>query len=356
VRKHIYCTIFWVTTCVFVCGSSIQEQYPWPDFEKSLGKGDPYFDMYYGECFTSLKKPTTEWGRLETNSSKELHEFINFCRRLYETKRIDPNPLSGATRIPRIVHQIWLGSRLPEKYKRWQKGWQSMSGWQYKLWTDEDIRELELVNEDLYLFSKNYGQRSDIARIEILNKFGGLYVDVDFECLNPQFFTMLNKIYDFYTGMEPLDVDKFSINNALLASIPGHPILKGYIKELRNRWHIQKSLLIKEVQTQRALNFAQGVVFRTGPGFFTLIVKKYADTGYKDIIFPPSFFYPLGIDYRVFLPNELSERALRKAILRPESAAIHWWGGSWHEASAFVRHQRLDASTLDTLSGVPTTK
>ena len=26
-------------------------------------------------------------------------------------------------RIPKIIHQIWLGSPLPERYKQWQRTW-----------------------------------------------------------------------------------------------------------------------------------------------------------------------------------------------------------------------------------------
>jgi mannosyltransferase OCH1-like enzyme len=308
----------------------------WPDFDRSLGKGDPYFDKYYRQCFASLKEPSTKWGSLEASSSKELYDLINACRRIYESNKVDTSSVTGTTRIPLIVHQIWLGSPFPEKYKHWQKTWQSIPGWKYKLWTDEDIKKLKLVNKDLYEMSKNYGQRSDIARVEILNTFGGLYVDVDFECVNPQFFTMLNKAYDFYAGIEPLDVHKFSINNALMASVPGHPILNGYIKDVRSRWHTPV-VTQKRKKTQQGVPFSKQIVGMTGPVFFTSIVKKYVGTGYKDIVLPPTFFYPLARHYRQFLGKHVPEKKLKKAILKPESVAIHWWGGSWKQPAAFIK-------------------
>ena len=58
---------------------------------------------------------------------------------------------NNTTRIPRVFHQIWVGPRpLPEKYKRWQKTWQSIPGWTYKLWTDVDVVQFPLINQKAY--------------------------------------------------------------------------------------------------------------------------------------------------------------------------------------------------------------
>ena len=41
------------------------------------------------------------------------------------------------------------------------------------------------LNEKQFLQAKNFGCKSDIARYEILHKFGVIYVDTDFEALKP---------------------------------------------------------------------------------------------------------------------------------------------------------------------------
>ena len=40
-----------------------------------------------------------------------------------------------------------------------------------------------LRNRDAYLAAPNFGQKADILRYELLERYGGVYVDVDMECL-----------------------------------------------------------------------------------------------------------------------------------------------------------------------------
>jgi len=54
--------------------------------------------------------------------------------------------------------------------------------WEHIFWDEDMIYELNLVNKEAYDAKDNPGFRSDIARYEILNRFGGMYVDTDFEC------------------------------------------------------------------------------------------------------------------------------------------------------------------------------
>ena len=90
--------------------------------------------------------------------------------------------LSENTVIPKKIHQVWLGGDLPDKYKRLTESWiKYHPDWEYKLWTDSDAAELELINREAFDSMKNLGMKSDLLRVEILNKFGGLYVDVDFD-------------------------------------------------------------------------------------------------------------------------------------------------------------------------------
>ena len=56
---------------------------------------------------------------------------------------------------------------------------------EYILWDEASIIQLGLKNMYAFQQTKNLGAKSDIARYEILNKFGGVYVDTDFECLAP---------------------------------------------------------------------------------------------------------------------------------------------------------------------------
>lgn len=90
-----------------------------------------------------------------------------------------------------ILHQMWVGPPMPDLYRLWGEELQAMHpDWQYRLWTDNDFGWL--ANQDLYDDAENLvvdhrvGQlRSDLARYEILDRFGGIWLDADIQPLRP---------------------------------------------------------------------------------------------------------------------------------------------------------------------------
>ncbi len=120
----------------------------------------------------------------------------------------------AAAAIPRVLHHIWLGSAFPAHFQRLRAAWLAHhpvengtlgvvirraplqpthapppipSGWAHRLWTDAEVAPLVdgLRNRAAYLAAPNYGQKADILRYELLERYGGVYVDVDMECLQP---------------------------------------------------------------------------------------------------------------------------------------------------------------------------
>lgn len=210
-------------------------------------------------------------------------EVLNRFKEIYQKNRLD-NQVSNRS-IPKIIHQIWLGSPFPEKFKYWQNLIKRLHpGWQYILWTDKTIKSLKLKNMDLYNHSKNFGQKSDILRYEILNQFGGVYLDVDIECMRS--FDDLNENFDFYAALEPLWPNTrtcLSVGNCVIASVPDHPILQHCINKMRKTFFVNHK--------DRLLN----VVISTGPVFFTkACYAKASKSTYKDIILPSAYFFPIG--------------------------------------------------------------
>lgn len=243
--------------------------------------------------------------------TKHDRAWLDKLRAVYEKNnllKVDPDP---TPRIPKVIHQIWLGSPVPEKFKEFQESWQKLHpDWTYKLWTDEDVKHMKLYNRVLYDASINYGEKSDILRYEILYREGGVYADFDYECLKP--LDLFNHCYDFYIGIQPLDTYKVQLGIGLIGSIPGHPLLKKTIEGIRRNATVQ-------------------IVFRTGPGHFTNIFHAYAGTGKtRDVAMPASYFYPRGYEQL---------QSLRREWQKPESYAVHHWAGSWLDASAFVKNR-----------------
>lgn len=284
------------------------------DFDSSYGCNDPFYKQHYAKVLNQLS--TGKYSNLSPIglTSHNANFLFKFLRHMYQKNNISKLQRSETPRIPKIIHQIWVGSPFPEKYRHWQKTWQKMGpGWKYMLWTDTEIAALDLKNKALYNQSKNYGAKSDIARMEILYRYGGIYVDTDFECLKPALFNELNHYYDFYTGMHPID-SGILLENALIASAPGNPIVKGYIDDLPAHFSRARTM---------------DVIFQTGPFFFTQVILKHAIKHHNNMmIFPPTFFYPLGFSYSQE-HKHMSTTQIKKATLKAESAAIHWWEGSW---------------------------
>ena len=223
------------------------------DFDESMGKHDPYEQEFYSKLMNELSNKKAFWFAhvREFGPPKLLYAVIKENYDKQKSFLLNPDI---HTRIPKIIHQIWVGPKpIPEHYKKWRAGWEKMTGWTYKLWTDKDVEKLSMINRDRYENEKNMGARSDILRMEILYQYGGLYVDTDFECIQPQLFDIVHHSVDFYCSLHPLDCKGFSLNNAIVGSIPRHPIVYALLQRIKN-------MTAEDVQS--------GVVKR-GPGLFT---------------------------------------------------------------------------------------
>ena len=115
-------------------------------------------------------------------SIKEWHQLVDQFKK-YISEKCDYKLKQSL--IPKKIHQIWLGKEgVPKKSIKWMNSWKEFNpDWEYKLWNEENIKDLKVSDYDVYSKKINPGYRSDILRYIILNKFGGLYADTDFECL-----------------------------------------------------------------------------------------------------------------------------------------------------------------------------
>ncbi|KAI9155504.1 Inositol phosphoceramide mannosyltransferase-like protein [Paramyrothecium foliicola] len=99
---------------------------------------------------------------------------------------IDPK----APGIPKLFHQSWINNELPSKFQRWSKGCRAQhAGWEWVLWTDDD--NLKLVQTYFPWLVETYQglpgpiYRADFARNLYMYMFGGVYADLDTDCLRP---------------------------------------------------------------------------------------------------------------------------------------------------------------------------
>lgn len=138
--------------------------------------------------------------------------------------------------IPSIIHQIWLGSNpISDTNTKYMNVAQTKAS-EYHLWTEENIwNEIGMSKSELATYwnvsEDNPYALSDIARILIVNKYGGFYVDVDIEL-----FESVDKYadYDFVTiTQNPIPIPMMaSTMNAFFGSIPSSSILDELLGEM----------------------------------------------------------------------------------------------------------------------------
>jgi hypothetical protein len=97
-----------------------------------------------------------------------------------------PHPNTG---IPRIIHQTWRDRDIPESVGDPQSWRRLNPTWAYMFWSDADLLDFfQTQRPDLLTLYESYPnpvQRADLARYCLLQKFGGIYADIDTRCLRP---------------------------------------------------------------------------------------------------------------------------------------------------------------------------
>lgn len=285
VQLFICCNLILSTTC---------HDYALPDFDSAM-----YCTSKYKKVYSTILK------------NRQEASFIDVTRNLYTTF-IKNLPWQHEPKIPKIIHQIWVGPKeLPKDFKKWQKTWLSMHpDWEYRLWTDKDVAHFPLVNQEFYDTTTSYGEKANILRYEILYHFGGLYIDTDFECIQPIDF--LHHTCDFFMGFEFPQPNKTEliIGNAIIGARPAHPLLKLFIENIQNFWH----------HTWQPK--------RSGTFFVTEIIKRnLVNCTDTTIIFPANFFYPWADSKRPW--EERNENY--RDFYRPESIGFHHWDLTWQK-------------------------
>ena len=212
-------------------------------------------------------------------------------------------PSASIWMIPERVHVIWLGPRVPSAVDQLVAQCQELSpGFEVTLWRDDDIGQLR--NESLFQSEPTMSGKADIARYEILNLHGGIYLDADFEVLQS-----LSPIIQLgqETGVVVARESRTAFNNAFIASAPGHPLIERIVQGLRD--------------SARDYSLA-GPVARMGPLYLTESIANFISEGGKVTELPQSWIYPYHYDR----PDLARKAVPASTLLRHDWATV---GDKW---------------------------
>jgi hypothetical protein len=238
-------------------------------------------------------------------------------------------------------------ARLPPTWKRHHPAWD------YRLWTDGDSRQLVadcypalLPTYDTYDYPI---QRVDAVRYCLLNRFGGVYVDMDIECLRPvdellgeheMVLTLEPPIHARYMGLRSV------LSNAFMAARPGHPFLAEILEDLTAR--------------PRPAVLPRDVFASTGP---QMVTRIHARRPRPDV---------RVVDHRAVSPYAADSPGLHSirrgdndalsyklSCLAAGAYAVHYWANTWspglqvlvnpapHEVAGFAFFEGCDSAGFD---------
>jgi mannosyltransferase OCH1-like enzyme len=218
------------------------------------------------------------------------------------------------------IHFIWVGSFIPmsqkQPYFQRLQNWVTLNrGWKVHLWynsktldnmarykmarlkkdysnisymdsnaaTDMLVGLNDMFINELFVKHPNYGAASDILRVAILIKHGGLYLDTDVDPGNP--LGTLVAPHGFLVNRPAGAVGAYS-NDVLYAGTTGHDFFVKYRERMiRNYAVVSKKSWARDRWTNKQSK-NDWTQLSTGPGCLTDVINQ----GYKTL--GPSILFP----------------------------------------------------------------
>lgn len=224
-------------------------------------------------------------------------------------------------KIPCIIHQTWKDHNIPEAFDSMSQSWRNKhKHWEYWFWTDEMNREFIALNFPFFLpvFDSypNPIQRVDAVRYFVLYKYGGFYIDMDFECLS-SIQPLVDKAPCVF-GKEPvahcqLHEKDIIISNAFMGSVPGAHFLKRICGEL-------------EAYRNITAHPNNQVLESTGPFMLSRLYSNY-DRKDEISLLEPDLLYPFTKEELQEWNSGFSYPALEARL--QNAYGIHHYAGTW---------------------------
>lgn len=165
----------------------------------------------------------------------------------------------GDQTIPRVIHHIWIGGELPEKYR---KNIETIAAhnpdFEQKIWLLEDFLQEEKLDHQIkkrvvdltksgVVAHRVYA--SNIMRCYLLHEYGGWYLDVDFVSYRGIGNLEIPKKCDFVVSqVHPMFRHRYS--SSMMASGKGHFIMKKLFDLLKEQKPKAMVLLFCQVVTE----------------------------------------------------------------------------------------------------------
>jgi mannosyltransferase OCH1-like enzyme len=270
-----------------------------------------------------------------------VRQEIAAMRALYARHHPARVARGGAPRIPKIIHQIWMGSPVPQDLQDLAETWRRLHpDWEYRLWTDAEIARIEFGTKDLFEKATCYAQKSDILRAELVLRHGGVYVDFDYHCFKPidafahgyDFFGTTRNILVAHLGWSEVWPSPIVVCNSLFGARPGHPILFAFLERVREHWHDEQRFRFQESELprmsvwvmggERKLNQIKEEGLRTYLPFSEVVLEGIGREGGPEVLLPTAYFNPVVLkSAMLYLMPEFWHRCWSRGVYVPKLAS-----------------------------------
>jgi hypothetical protein len=161
--------------------------------------------------------------------------------------------VTQTTSIPRIIHYCWFGrGKKPAKVVKCMKSWKRLlPDYELMEWNEDQFDIDSYVYTRQAYDARKYAFVSDVARLQALHEYGGIYLDTDVEVIK-QLEPFL--LHEAFSGFE----DGVHVQSGTMGAVKGHPWIKQLLDDYTARRFIRQDGSM-DTTTNTAVITRQGV-------------------------------------------------------------------------------------------------
>lgn len=214
--------------------------------------------------------------------------------------------------IPKIIHYCWFGrGNKPKLAKKCIASWKRFCpDFEIKEWNEDNFDYLAMPFMAEAYQAKKYAFVSDVTRLIVLEKYGGVYLDTDVELMK-DISPLMND--DGFVGFE----NNMYVNSGqAIACVPWHPVVSEMIAEYKKKHFLKPD---GSSETVGCPHLNSDVM-----ELFGLVRNGKEQTVAGIHVYPAEYFNP-------------RDSVTGRITITPNTYSIHWYGKSWLPRSARIK-------------------
>lgn len=254
------------------------------------GVGDTSAERFTrDEVYAQIWRLKQGWG-YGRRTKEENHDLATAAADVAVAIQRQHPPTLEYQAVPKILHRVWIGDPVPQYEEWWDEAREINLGWELRTHDGSEW-------PDIVRTSRSLAQASDLIRLEVLYRDGGVYMDADFRHLRP--LDLVAPPAHAWSVWE--DEKRKIVLNGVIGAPPAHPAIAACRELARLR--------------------IPGATWWGGPGVTSAMLPGRRDA----VLLPAENFYPIHYG-RKDLQQALGEFDPEDY---PEAVAIHVWNASW---------------------------